>query len=188
MSEGLSLSGLHDVIQEVMEWTDSHLHDFHCREDRFGIPDPELDGERVVDESTVTLKKLGLTIKDRLEYLYDFGDGWEHVLTVEKILEAGEHQTLVCLKGARSCPPEDCGGTWGYENLLEILKDSTHEEYEEWKTWLPEDFDPEEFDLTEVNRALSLRRWTLSSLQEGTEEEGVNVSLIQQGPSGRAIP
>ena len=131
MSEGLSLSGLHDVIQEVMEWTDSHLHDFHCREDRFGIPDPELDGERVVDESTVTLKKLGLTIKDRLEYLYDFGDGWEHVLTVEKILEAGEHQTLVCLKGARSCPPEDCGGTWGYENLLEILKDSTHEEYEE---------------------------------------------------------
>jgi hypothetical protein len=153
---------LHDVIQEVMGWTDSHLHDFHWREDRFGIPDPELDEERVVDESTVTLKELGLSIKDRLEYMYDFGDGWEHVLTVEKVMEAGEHQVPVCLKGTRSCPPEDCGGTWGYENLLEILKDPTHEEYEEWKTWLPEDFDPEQFDLAEVNRALSVRQWTLS--------------------------
>ena len=60
MPEGLSLSGLHDVIQEVMGWTDSHLHDFHWREERFGIPDPEFDEERVVDERTVTLKELGL--------------------------------------------------------------------------------------------------------------------------------
>ena len=160
--EGLSLSGLHDVIQEVMGWTDSHLHDFHWRGERFGLPDPEFDEERVVDERTVTLKELGLSIKDRLEYVYDFGDGWEHVLTVEQVLEAGEHQTPVCLKGARSCPPEDCGGAWGYENLLDILKDPTHEEYEEWKTWLPENFDPEQCDLAEVNRALSVKQWTLS--------------------------
>lgn len=160
--EGLSLSGLHDVIQEVMGWTDSHLHDFHWREERFSIPDPEFDEERVVDERTVTLKELGLSIKDRLEYMYDFGDGWEHVLTLEKVLEAGEHQTPVCLNGARSCPPEDCGGIWGYENLLETLKDPTHKEYEEWKTWLPEDFDPEQFDLAEVNSGLSVRQWTLS--------------------------
>jgi hypothetical protein len=153
---------LHDVIQEVMGWTDSHLHDFHWREERFGIPDPEFDEERVVDERTVTLKELGLSIKDRLEYMYDFGDGWEHVLTLEKVLEAGEHQTPVCLNGARSCPPEDCGGIWGYENLLETLKDPTHKEYEEWKTWLPEDFDPEQFDLAEVNSGLSVRQWTLS--------------------------
>ncbi len=119
--EGLFLSGLHDVIQEVMGWTDSHVHDFHWREERFGMPDPEFDEERMVDERTVTLKELGLSIKDRLEYMYDFGDGWEHVLTLEKVLEAGEHQTPVCLKGARSCPPEDCGGAWGYENLLKIL-------------------------------------------------------------------
>ena len=111
--EGLSLSGLHDVIQEVMGWTDSHLHDFHWREERFGIPEPEFDEERVVDERTVTLKEFGLSMKARLEYTYDFGDGWEHVLTVEKVLEAGEHQTPVCLKGARSCPPEDCGGAGG---------------------------------------------------------------------------
>jgi len=160
--EGVSLSGLHDVIQEVMGWTDSHLHDFHWRGERFGIPDPEFDEERVVDERTVTLKELGLSIKDRLDYVYDFGDGWEHVLTVEQVLAAGEHKTPVCLNGARSCPPEDCGGAWGYEHLLGILKDPKHEEYEDWKTWLPEDFDPEQFDLAEVNRALSLKQWTLA--------------------------
>ena len=166
MPEGLSLSGLHDVIQEVMGWTDSHLHDFHWREERFGIPDPEFDEERVVDERTVTLKELGLSIKDRLEYMYDFGDGWEHVLTLGKVLEAGEHQTPVCLNGARSCPPEDCGGVWGYANLLNILQDPTHKEYAEWKAWLPEDFDPERFNLAEVNRALSLRRWNMAPLSQ----------------------
>lgn len=160
--ERLSLSGLHDVIQEVMGWTDSHLHDFHWREERFGVPDPEFDEEQVVDEGTVTLKALGLSVKDRLHYLYDFGDGWEHVLTVEKVLEAGKPQMPICLKGARSCPPEDCGGAWGYENLLKVLKDPAHEEYEEWKTWLPEDFDPERFDLAEVNSGLSVRQWTLA--------------------------
>ncbi|MDH5498182.1 MAG: plasmid pRiA4b ORF-3 family protein [Nitrospira sp.] len=162
VSEGLALSGLHDIIQEVMGWTNSHLHDFHWREDRFGVPDPEFDEERVVDERTVTLKELGLSVKDRLEYMYDFGDGWDHVLMVEQVLADGKHQTPVCLNGARSCPPEDCGGAWGYENLLEILKDPTHEEYEEWRTWLPEDFDPERFDLAEVNRGLSVRQWTIA--------------------------
>jgi hypothetical protein len=160
--EGLFLSGLHDVIQEVMGWTDSHVHDLHWREERFGLPDPEFDEERMVDARTVTRKELGLSIKDRLAYMYDFGDGWEHGLTLEKVLEAGEHQTPVCLKGPRACPPEDCGGAWGYTNLLEILKDPTPEEYEQWKTWLPEDFDPEQCDLAEVNSALSVRQWTIA--------------------------
>jgi len=68
----------------------------------------------------------------------------------------------VCLKGARSCPPEDCGGIWGYANLLKILQDPTHKEYEEWKTWLPEDFDPERCDLEEINSGLSMRQWTIA--------------------------
>ena len=160
--EGLSLSGLHDVIQEVMGWTDTHLHGFHRNGERFGIPDSDFDGERVVDERTVTVKDLGLSVKDRLGYEYDFGDGWEHMLTVEKVLKTGAYQTPVCLKGARSSPPEDCGGAWGYENLLKILKDPEHEEYEQWKMWLPKDFDPEHFDLAEVNSALSLRKWKIS--------------------------
>ena len=89
--EGVSLSGLHNVIQDVMGWTDSHLHGFHRNGERFGLPDPDVDEERGVDERTVTLKDLGLSLKDRLGYIYDFGDGWEHVLTVEKILVAGKH-------------------------------------------------------------------------------------------------
>jgi hypothetical protein len=145
-----------------MGWTDSHVHDFQWRGKRFGGPDPELDGDQVIDEDPVTLKKLGLSVQARLNSRYDFGDGWDHVLTVEQVLAAGERQTPVCLNGARSCPPEDCGGGWGYANLLNILQDPTHKEYAEWKAWLPEDFDPERCDLAEVNSGLSVSQWNLA--------------------------
>lgn len=173
VSERLFLSELHDVIQEVMGWTDLHLHDFQWRGKRFGRPDPEYDWDRMIDEDTVPLKALGLSVKDRLKYMYDFGDGWEHVLTLEKVLAAGEHQAPVCLKGARSCPPEDCGGSWGYERLLKILQDPTHKEYETWKTWLPEDFDPEQCDLAEINSGLSMRQWTIAApSRKGRRKKG----------------
>lgn len=121
--DGLTLSGLHDVIQEVMGWTDSHLHQFFLKGKRYGVPDPEWDMEKLLDNRKVRLANLRLAAKDTLLYEYDFGDGWEHVLTLEKILDkAPDGPVPVCLKGVRACPPEDCGGIWGYENLLDILK------------------------------------------------------------------
>lgn len=160
--ERLSLSELHDVIQAVMGCTDSHLQEFQWHGKRIGVPDPELDWEQVIDEDMVTLKKLGLSVKAWLNYLYDFGDGWAHVLTVEQVLAAGERQTPVYLKGACSCSSEDCGGGWGYVNLLNVLQDPTHKEYAEWKAWLPEEFDPERFDLAEVSSGLLVRQWNLA--------------------------
>ncbi|MGC8529715.1 MAG: plasmid pRiA4b ORF-3 family protein [Leptospirillia bacterium] len=158
--EGISLSDLHDVIQEVMGWWNSHLHEFRFKGRRYGVCDPELDMEGVIDEGTVTIKDLGLSPRGKIVYEYDFGDGWEHELLLEKILPAEGRMSPVCLKGARSCPPEDCGGAWGYENLQKILKDPEDEEYASWKEWLPEDFDPEHFDLDSVNTILSSRKWT----------------------------
>ncbi|MCL5259947.1 MAG: plasmid pRiA4b ORF-3 family protein [Nitrospirae bacterium] len=160
VSDEFTLSGFHDVIQDVMGWTDSHLHQFFFNGKNYGMPDPELDTEKIFDDRRVRLSNLRLAVKDTLRYEYDFGDGWEHVLTVEKILDKAPAVILPpTLKGARACPPEDCGGIWGYENLLDILADQDHEEYESTIVWLPEDFDPERFDPGQVNRMLSARTW-----------------------------
>lgn len=92
---------------------------------------------------------------DKLIYEYDFGDGWEHKIRIEKILPAEKGKRYpVCLAGKRACPPEDCGGPPGYERLLEVLRDPKHEEYEETLEWLGGPFDPEAFDVNEVNRML----------------------------------
>jgi len=161
--EGLSLSDLNDVIQEVMGWLSGHLHQFLCKRKRYGVPDPDWDFDKIIDEETVAIKDLGLSEKDKILYEYDFGDGWEHELLLEKILPAEERTLPVCLKGARACPPEDCGGPWGYENLLKVLKNPEDEEYASWKEWLPEDFDPEQFDLDGINSRLASRKWSMLS-------------------------
>lgn len=91
----------------------------------------------------------------KLRYEYDFGDGWEHELLLEKILpaEADVHYPR-CLKGKRACPPEDCGGVWGYADLLEAMVDESHPEREMYLEWLGGGLDPEAFDLTEINEIL----------------------------------
>ena len=104
--EWISLSDLHDVIQEIMGWWNRHLHEFLVKRRRYGVPDPDLDMEGVIDEGTVTFKDLGLSAKGKILYEYDFGDGWEHELLLEKILPAEERMLPMCLKGARACPPE----------------------------------------------------------------------------------
>ena len=96
----------------------------------------------------------------RFSYEYDFGDGWEHELKVEKVLPVeGNNLFPICLAGARACPPEDCGGPYGYEELLEALREPNHERHEELSEWLSEfsggeGFDPERFNLSSINQAL----------------------------------
>lgn len=85
----------------------------------------------------------------------DFGDGWEHSLLVEKILPAARPLRYpVCLAGKRRCPPEDCGGPWGYQDFLEAIGNPDHERHEEFVEWIGGGFDPEEFDIEHVNRRL----------------------------------
>ncbi len=148
----IKLSELHWILQKVMGWTDSHMHAFAVGARSYGEPDPELE---MADEGRVALNKVVKGEKARFRYEYDFGDGWEHQLLVEKVLPADPDVHYPrCVTGKRRCPPEDCGGIWGYASLVEALHDPQHPEHEDMKEWYEGSLDPEEFDLEAINRAL----------------------------------
>lgn len=153
------LSMLSNIICTTMGWHGGHLHSYNVDGVEYGEPHPDYGAHDFEDEARVMLSKIAPREKDKFTYEYDFGDSWEHLITVEKILppdSAMKHP--VCLKGARACPPEDCGGAWGYANLLKALADPNNEEHEEMLEWVGE-IDPEEFDIEAVNR--SLERYTI---------------------------
>ena len=154
VSGDLTLSQLHRVLQIVMGWTDSHLHQFIIDDERYATPSPDDWGEPASDERKFRLHDLPKATT-RFQYEYDFGDGWEHDVQVEKILPSGPKSAAVCVDGRRACPPEDCGGPWGYGELLEILADPKHEEYAERMEWLGGKFEAEEFDVLATNSILS---------------------------------
>lgn len=146
----LNLYEFHIALQVVMGWTDSHLHGFVHKNIIYSLPEPNMDYAE--DESKVKLSSLLKKKGDKLRYDYDFGDNWEHDVVLEEILPYTHEQPLpFCLKGKRACPPEDCGGLWGYPKLLQIISHPEHEEYADMMEWLPEDFDPELFDIDEIN-------------------------------------
>ena len=151
----VTLAGLHRILQRAMGWTDSHLHEFEIKRQRYGTSSREVWGYRVVSEGGVLLYEVAGR-GSRFTYTYDLGDQWEHIITVEKILPAAPGQPhAVCLDGARSCPPEDCGGVPGYDELIEVLRDPNDPEHEERLEWLGDAFDPEAFDVAAVNRKLA---------------------------------
>lgn len=157
---GIELEDLHDVIQAVFGWTNSHMHQFVVGQ-TFYLPEAENDGFMLMrdeDSRGVRLNSILRKEKDKIVYEYDFGDSWEHQILLEKILPAGSAQSLpVCIKGKRACPPEDCGGIPGYFHLLETLSGPDSDEKAELLDWIGKPIDPEEFDLDESNARL--RAW-----------------------------
>jgi hypothetical protein len=150
----IKLSKLHSIVQTVMGWYDCHLHSWNISGVDYGEPDEEYESY-LLNEKTVKLNKVVLREKFKFSYTYDFGDSWEHEILVEKILPATINTYYpTCIAGKRACPPEDCGGTWCYSELLSILSDPENPEYEEKIEWLEGGFDPEEFDLKEINSRL----------------------------------
>jgi Plasmid pRiA4b ORF-3-like protein len=150
-----TLQKLHQIVQEAMGWYDCHLHQFNIDGIEYGQSQPEYDFN-VRDSRTVQLAQVVRGEKFKFRYSYDFGDGWEHEILVEKILPR-EPKVIypVCLKGKRACPPEDCGGAWGYIEFLEAIQDSSHPEHENLLEWVGGDFDPENCNLDEINRRLA---------------------------------
>ena len=153
----MTLRALHDVLQVAFGWEDYHMWVFETPLGRYGLPDRDLE------ISSAAAKRLGQVAPhktDRLGYTYDFGDDWEHIIAVEAISnpEPGIAYPR-CLTGRRACPPEDCGGIWGYGYLIEILTDPAHEEHQERLEWLgldsPSQFDPSAFDPAQANTALA---------------------------------
>jgi hypothetical protein len=153
----VTLGHLHWVIQRAMGWTNSHLHSFSIQGIEYSMRREgfQLDELEMRNEQSVTLSKVlqGETFK--FFYLYDFGDSWEHEVLVEKILPMeGDTHYPVCIKAKRACPPEDCGGVWGYEELLDALKDPAHPEHDSGLDWLGRSFDPEGVELDKINTLL----------------------------------
>ncbi|MGB5732932.1 MAG: plasmid pRiA4b ORF-3 family protein [Thiohalocapsa sp.] len=155
IASSVTLPELHGALQVIMGWTDSHLHQFTAGGREFGVLDPNFGLDDVTDEKGVRLDRLLANEKDSMRYEYDFGDGWEHAILLEKALPPEPNKVLpVCINAKGGCPPEDVGGLWGYYNFLDTIKDPKHSEHEELKEWVGGDFDPDAYDIDWVNQQL----------------------------------
>jgi len=141
----IRLDRLHLTIQAAMGWTNSHLYELRTGGVGWSTPDPDADWAD--DFLDARKARLGDVLEDigrkKITYVYDFGDGWEHTIKVERLIdpEAGVlYPRLIEVCGR--CPPEDCGGPWGYADLLEVINDPKHERYAELTEWIGDDFDP----------------------------------------------
>jgi hypothetical protein len=155
----LTLADFHTVLQLSMGWEDCHLHEFRVGRQRFGVPDPDarlMGGDGPTNERKVRLFDVLGRPGAKMEYTYDFGDSWEHIIVLEKVVmpEPGLSYP-VCTAGKRHGPPEDCGGIGGYYNLLEALSDPDNDEYQELLEWIGGSFDPEAFSVENVNLRLA---------------------------------
>ncbi len=161
----LRLDRLHLVLQAALGWTNSHLWEFRVRDTGWGLPDPEWDaGSGPLDARKTTLHRvLDDTGTKTLKYLYDFGDGWEHTIKVERIGAADPSRTYpVLIEAVGRCPPEDVGGPPGYEEFLAALADPEHESHADMLEWCPDGFDPQAVDPIQIEQALqkTAARWT----------------------------
>ena len=155
---------LHIAIQDAMGWFDCHLHEFRIKTQTgdtlvFGIPS-EFDDDPFFDEKTLQgwkhkISEYENVLPGPFVYSYDFGDEWIHKIKFEEIQPAEVGVTYPrCINGKRACPPEDCGGLWGYEKLLEVLADPAREEHERMVEWVESQtggpFNPDHFDPAKV--------------------------------------
>jgi hypothetical protein len=156
----IKLHRLHGVLLWTMGWAGGHLHEFVIGHDHYGEPDPYFnEPPRLQADNRSTLASALGTRKDFL-YLYDYGDGWEHRVSVEQILPADPALKLPqCLDGANACPPEDVGGPPGYADFLVAIGNPDHEEHAAMLEWCGGAFDPTAFDPVAVNE--SLRRFKI---------------------------
>ena len=169
--ESYSFWDLHVAIQDAMGWQDRHLHLFQVANpstgltDSIGVPDDE-----AFEGDPVTLAGWDLAIADYFgevgasgRYEYDFGDDWQHEVLLEDILPgASQSKYPLCVAGARACPPEDCGGVFGYVELLEAIRDPAHKEHDTMLQWLGGDYDPSTFNPKAVRFENPRKRWRIA--------------------------
>jgi hypothetical protein len=163
-----SLEDVHLALQVAMGWTNSHLHQFKMGDRAYGMVDIDDSGDlEIEDEREHRLQDL-VQEGGSFVYEYDFGDSWEHDVTVKNVTTVAKPPRPRCVAGARACPPEDCGGSGGYENLLEALANPEHEEHESLLTW-SNDFKPERFVLPKNGLDLREEMATLRALADGND-------------------
>ncbi len=151
ISDEITLDELNEILIDTMGWEGYHLYDFDIDGLNYAVPDGDFEMQDV-DSREAYLSDLYLEEGSKFIYRYDFGDDWEHTVLIEKILPYDKNQKYpFCIKGKRNCPPEDVGGVWRYQDMLQIIQDKENKEYNEWIDWLGDDFDPEEFNMEEIN-------------------------------------
>jgi len=164
--DDITLDRLHDVIQIVMGWTDSHLHEFTIGKKRYTeYPESKEDG---LESGKYHLKNLVKQKGRTFNYLYDFGDSWEHEVTLEdsRYFNPDLQSGIECLGGAGACPPEDVGGVPGYYEFCKAITDPHHEEHESFMEWCGGEYDRERFNPAEVNLELmKYQRWSRDRLR-----------------------
>ncbi len=187
----ISLLELHGVIQTVFGWMDYHIHQFFPTAlprilDQFNeTEDPE---ELAKIELQLPLSKCLTSIKSKMKYNYDFGDDWEHTIALEKIAERDPTISYpICIGGKRACPPEDCGGVWGYKELLNTLADPDHPEHEEMMEWTDGGIDPEEFELGDANLSLHIDKIENMRKAHLMEADSLNVLILGKAKGIRIV-
>jgi len=149
-----TLAELHEIIQVAMGWQFSHLYEFEVAGEQYG--DRQLlDDLEVASDRKMKLSQIVRAGHSRFTYVYDMGDNWEHTIQIEKTV-ATEPKVKYprCLDGARACPPEDCGGVWGYMDFLQAVQNPRHKEHDEMLEWVGGSFDPEAFEAGGVSKEL----------------------------------
>ncbi len=165
--ESITFQRFHQIIQAAFGWYSCHLYQFsktgYGDKEIIGIPEEEDDNPffqySKLDSTKIKLSDIFRQVGQKFVYIYDFGDDWTHQITLEDITEHSIINSEL-LGGKGACPPEDCGGPWGYQNLMDILDDRKHPEHKDMKRWLglktSETWDPEAFDL-EVRKTIVRR-------------------------------
>lgn len=165
-----TLSQLHDILQCLFDWDDSHLHAFYVGDQEYRDPDQMFDdfgNDRLGDETRAKLSDIFAGGVTKFIYSYDFGDDWRHLVRLDRtVLISDPGDLLVLVGGKNAAPPEDCGGPFGYGHLLGVLSDPDDEEFDDLVDWLGDEFDPSLFDkegiaarLKSLNRAFG-RSWS----------------------------
>jgi len=159
---GIRLDRLHLAIQAAMGWSNSHLYEIRARDVGWGDPDPD-GGDGPLDARKARLSDVLEDVGAKtLRYLYDFGDGWDHTIKIERATDAVPGVAYPRLvEAAGRCPPEDVGGPWGYAEFLEAISDPKHERHVELKDWIGDDFDPNvvETDRLADNLTALAKKW-----------------------------
>lgn len=174
---GCDLETLQELIQAALGWHGGHLWSFETELGSFGMPaDSMWDDEDMWEPATkMSLERVVEAGGKRFSYVYDMGDNWEHRILVEKVIAAEEGVSYPrVVKGELACPPEDCGGVWGYADLVEIMRNPKHPEFEERLEWLGGSFDPDRFEMDEANARVAAvgRRLRGARAERGRESAG----------------
>ena len=152
----IRLGELHVVLQVVMGWSNYYPHQFVFGGVRYGLQDDFCVQGEVENENIYKLNQLLKSEHETMTYEYDFTDSWQHAVVLQTVLPDDEEQTIPrCIDGQRACPPERCGGVSGYQDILDALKDQQDPEYEKIVEVVGRAFNPEGFDVDEVNSELS---------------------------------